>query len=117
MIEFTADQEKRAMRRDCRIWTEFMVEAWYMSDHPHATEYRAADLVSDLRKVYFACRENDIENVQHISLLGFKVLYANMLGCSQEDITAIVQYFCGNARAGNADFATNWIETYLEEVD
>ncbi|MCE3607078.1 hypothetical protein LXA47_26265 [Massilia sp. P8910] len=117
MIEFTADQEKHAMRRDCRVWTELMVEAWYMSDHPHATDYAPVELVSDLGAVYFACRANDIKNVQHISVLGFDVLRARMLGCSKQDIAAIVQYFCRSAKGGNADLGQNWINIYIEEGD
>ncbi|MFB9246100.1 hypothetical protein IV454_06305 [Massilia antarctica] len=115
MIAFTADQEKRAMRRDCRAWTELMVEAWYTSDYPNATDYPAAELVSDLRTVYFVCRENDIENVKHISLLGFNVLRANMLNRSNADVSAIVDYFLMYAQGGNVHYAQAWIEIYIEE--
>lgn len=114
MIEFTEEQEKRAMRKDFRVWAELMVEAWYMSDYPNSTDYPAAQLVSDLDAVYLACAENNLNNVQQISFLGFAILRANVLTCSQIDIGTIIEYFCKQAREGNAEFGQRWIEMYLE---
>ncbi|MDQ1834941.1 hypothetical protein [Massilia scottii] len=117
MIEFTADQEKKAMRRDCRVWTKLMAETWYASDYPHATDYPAVALVADLRDVYFACYNDDVKNTDSISLLGFIVLRANMLNCSNADIQSIVDYFFGHARGENVEYAQAWIEIYLEEIE
>ncbi|NHZ83170.1 hypothetical protein F2P44_28425 [Massilia sp. CCM 8695] len=116
MIEFTADQEKKAMRRDCRAWTKLMAEAWYTSDYPHATDYPAAALVSDLREVYFVCQANKVSDVGSISILGFDILRANLLMCSKENMDAMMKYFLIHAKAANVDYAQNWIEIYLEEV-
>ncbi|ATQ73125.1 hypothetical protein CR152_00330 [Massilia violaceinigra] len=116
MIKFTADQEKKAMRRDCRAWTKLMAEAWYTSDHPHATDYSAAAVVSDLREVYFLCQAHKVSDVGSISILGFDVLRANLLMCSRKDIIGMMKYFLMHANAANVDYAQNWIEIYLEEV-
>lgn len=116
MIEFTAEQEMRAMRRDCRVWTEFMVEAWYSSDYPHATDYPAEALVSDLREVYFACHSSGVQNIVLISLLGFLVLRAKTLECSEVDVQCIADFFMIHARSNKFDYAQDWIELYLEEA-
>ncbi|HEX8612067.1 MAG TPA: hypothetical protein VF800_12335 [Telluria sp.] len=116
MIEFTADQEDRAMRMDCRVWTALMVEAWYANDYPHAINYPAGDLVWDLQEVYFACRNGCVHNVAHISLLALLVLRAKGLNCSECDVQAIMDYFLIYARASNVNYARAWIELYLEEA-
>ena len=92
-----------------------MIEAWYTSDYPNATDYPAAALVSDLRAVYFACHYGNVLNAGSISLLGFIVLRANMLNCSEVDVRSIVDYFLAYAQGDNVNYAQTWIEIYLEE--
>lgn len=116
MIEFTAEQERRAMRRDCRVWTELMVQAWYESDYPQATDYSADVLVSDLRWIYFTCHDGKVQDIAFISLLGLIVLRARMLNCSVENIVAFVDYFLIHARVDNVNYAQASIEIYLEEI-
>lgn len=116
MIKFSVDQENRSRHRDCRVWTELMVDAWYTSDSPIAIEYPATLLVADLRSVYFLCQKNNLKDVQSISYLGFAVLRANMRMDSKVDLDAIVTYFCEYARVNNAEFAQRWIEIYLKEL-
>ncbi|NHZ33005.1 hypothetical protein [Massilia rubra] len=116
MIEFTEDQERRAMRRDCRVWTQLMVRAWYTSDYPNATSYPAVALVADLQWIYFACYNENMQNLDDISLLGLIVLQAKTLNCSNEDVACIANFFLFHAQANNVNYAKNWIEIYLEEI-
>lgn len=116
MIEFTKEQEMRDMRQECRVWSGLMVEAWYWSDYAHATGYLPATLVSDLQAVYFRCRHSGVDNASSISLLGFLVLRAKMLRCSEVDVQSIVEYFLTYAQAGNVNYAQTWVEIYLEEA-
>jgi hypothetical protein len=116
MIEFGEEQEKRAVQRDCRVWTKLMVEAWYSSDYPDATDYSPTALAQDLQEVYLTCHNNGLKNTDYMSLLGFLVIRAKMLNCSEADLDSIVGYFLIHARAENVDYAQNWIDLYLEGV-
>lgn len=116
MIEFTKEQEMRDMRQECRVWAGLMIEAWYWSNYAHATDYLPDTLVSDLQEVYFRCRHSGVDNNSSISLLGFLVLRAKMLRCSEVDVQSIVEYFLTYAQAGNVNYAQAWVEIYLEEA-
>lgn len=116
MIEFGEKQEKLAVQRDCRAWTKLMVEAWYSSDYTDATDYSPTALVLDLQEVYLTCQDNGLKNTGSISLLGFLVIRAKMLNCSEADLDSIVSYFLVHAQAENVGYAQNWIDLYLEGV-
>lgn len=115
MIEFTKEQEMRDVRHECRVWTGLMVEAWYWCNYTNATDYLPTMLVADLQEVYFRCVDSGIDNASSISLLGFCVLRAKMLRCSEVDVDSMVKYFLIYAKAGKVHYARTWIEIYLEE--
>ncbi len=116
MIEFTANQEVRSMRTDCRVWTEIMIERWYSSEYPQAVDYPADELVLDLQEVFFACCNDGVQNVAFISLLALLVLQAKGLNCSERDVQFMMEFFLIYAHLNKVHYAQIWIEYYLEEI-
>ena len=114
MIEFSENQESKALRHDCRAWTELVGQSWYTSENPLAADYPVEELIHHLRAVYFACSEAGIENMEYVTLLGFNVLRANASGCSAESVEAMVDYFLLHAQGDNVEYAQNWIDLYLD---
>lgn len=115
MIEFTQEQENRALRRDCRMWTELVAQEWYRADNPLSANYPAEEFTQHLRAVYFTCYNAGIENLAHTTQLGFIVLRAIAIECETADIKAIAAFFIRHAKADNVDYAQNWIDLYLEK--
>lgn len=113
MIEFTEEQEIRAMRKDCRVWTSLMVDAWYSSGYLHAHDYPSDVLVSHLKKIFYFCQEKKVASNEHIVLLTFLLLRANSLRCSPQDLEDVASYFLHHAKLNNIDYAKQWIDFYL----
>ena len=92
-----------------------MAQGWYSSDVPGAIDYPAIELIQHLRAVYFSCIDENIDNVEYISRLGFDVLRANTLYCESTDVVAMVNFFLRHAKEDNIEYAQTWIDFYLEE--
>ncbi len=110
MLKITSAQQEKLQRQDCREWIELLADAWYASDYQGALEYPVADLIQHLRAVYLSCIAADLENIEHISLLGFNVLRANVAGYDEMSVKTLVNFFISFAQADQIEYAQNWIE-------